>query len=133
MTIYSLGIDDDGEIYAMGFGRPRQAGRGVLVYKVTDAFYIPEGDYDEDGTVDNEDLLVWKSQFGMTQVHKGYGADGNRDGLVDAADYVIWRKHLGETGLGAGQISSLPEPSSLVMAALALVTIVGSMHRRRPC
>jgi len=63
------------------------------------------GDYDSNGTVEQADLISWRSSFGLTVV-TGASADGNRDGTVGAGDYVIWRKNLGLShGAGAGLIS----------------------------
>jgi hypothetical protein len=54
------------------------------------------GDYDNSGTVDQQDYAGWRQPFGLS-VSSYTGADGNGDGVVDAADYVVWRKHLGTT------------------------------------
>ena len=85
------------------------------------------GDYNQDMTVDHDDFLTWRAAFGTTRisVHDPPLADGNYDGIVDAADYVIWRKHVGQTGFGAGAGSTLsesnvPEPTTLLMVALAI-------------
>jgi hypothetical protein len=53
----------------------------------------PLGDYDGDGTVDDQDYDEWRENFGGTGP-----ADGNGNGVVDAADYVAWRKLFGNTG-----------------------------------
>jgi hypothetical protein len=129
MTLYSFGTDDDGELYAVGFKKSPAA---MVVYKFTDAYYIPEGDYDEDRTVENDDHLVWQTEFGTlpggSQVRRGYGADGNRDGLIDAADYVLFRKMLGQsTALAAP--SNVPEPATS-LAAIAVFVMAGVTIRR---
>ena len=51
----------------------------------------PAGDYNGDGSVDDDDYAVWRSSFGTAST----AADGNADGIVDAADYVIWRGNFG--------------------------------------
>jgi glucose/arabinose dehydrogenase len=125
MSLMSLGVDEDGELYAIGV---KTAVRSI-VYKFVDAYFLPEGDYNEDGTVDGDDFNTWRNAFGQT-VRIGLGADGNRDGVVDAADYVIWRKHLGETvGSAADRGAGLPEPSSMVTAIFALSIIAAGRHR----
>jgi hypothetical protein len=75
--------------------------------------------------------------------------DYNSDGKVDAADYVVWRKdpnaHGGDAGyttwrtnfnrpadgsaVGAGAVAAVPEPASLMLAAVAVSTC--SIRRRR--
>ena len=55
------------------------------------------GDYDGNGTVEQNDYDLWRSTFGSTII-AGTGADGNGNGTIDAADYVIWRKNLPPAG-----------------------------------
>ena len=57
------------------------------------SFYLP-GDFNLDGSVDPDDLFVWKATLGSTQQ---LNADGNWDGVVNIADYTVWRNHLGTT------------------------------------
>jgi glucose/arabinose dehydrogenase len=127
MTLLSLGVDADGELYAIGV---KTAVRSI-VYKFVDAYFLPEGDYNEDGTVENDDRAVWQSAFGTTpggtQVRFGYGADGNADGSIDAADYVLWRKMF-EHSAGSGGLSNVPEPS---MSLAAIVVFVAGVATRR--
>ncbi|QDU55036.1 CotH kinase family protein [Aeoliella mucimassa] len=61
-----------------------------------EAILLP-GDYDGNGTVEQADYLVWKTQFGQEVATPGTGADGNLDGVVSLADYTIWRDNLGAT------------------------------------
>jgi hypothetical protein len=106
----------------------------MVVYKFTDAYFIPEGDYDEDGTVENDDHAVWRSQFGTTpggtQVRFGYGADGNADGLIDAADYVIFRKMFGQS-TGSGGLANVPEPTTSLAAIVVLAAAGVATQRTR--
>ncbi len=77
------------------------------------------GDYDGDGSVTAADLLVWKSNFAST-TH--LAADGNHDGYVDASDYTVWRDALSQPSV-LGDVTATPEPSSVVLAVLALLVI----------
>jgi hypothetical protein len=65
------------------------------------------GDYDDNGTVEEADYLVWRASYGMS-VTPGWSADGNSDGLVNTTDYVIWRKNLGAS---SGAAQSILEPN----------------------
>jgi subtilisin family serine protease len=60
------------------------------------------GDYDQSGTVDHGDYVVWKTNFGTTNPL----ADGNGDGHVDAADYSVWRDNLGKSLPASGEGSA---------------------------
>ena len=62
------------------------------------------GDFNNDGTVDAADYVVWRK------------TDGTQAG------YNTWRTHFGQTagsGSGAGANAAVPEPSTLVMLILA--------------
>jgi len=65
------------------------------------------GDYNQDGTVDATDYVVWR---------KGLGTIYAQD------HYNIWRGNFGETlgsGSGASANATIPEPTTLVMLMLA--------------
>lgn len=59
----------------------------------SDPFETLAGDYNSDGSVDDEDYQAWVDAFGSND---GY-ADGNGDGTVDIADYTLWRDNYGKT------------------------------------
>lgn len=88
---------------------------------------VVQGDYNGDTVVDAQDYSAWKSAFGTT-VAAGTGADGNGNGVVDAADYTVWRDSFG-SGTGAGGLASVPEPSSTILVAVAM--LFGSTRLRR--
>jgi hypothetical protein len=58
-------------------------------------------------------------------------ADGNGDKVVDADDYGVWRSHFGDLLGGSGGASTgpaVPEPSGIAVACL---TAIGALVRRR--
>lgn len=77
----------------------------------------PPGDFDRDGEVTAEDYAVWKSAFGSTTE---LAADANKNNIVDAADYAVWRDRFA-TGAAAKSSTVVPEPSSIVAVAAALL------------
>jgi hypothetical protein len=74
------------------------------------------GDYNNNGSVDAGDYVVWRNTLGSKSER---AADGNNDKMIDAADYAIWRASFGRSFgssslLGGG--SPVPEPASIVLA-----------------
>jgi hypothetical protein len=73
------------------------------------------GDYNQNGTVDAADYVVWR---------KGLGTVYNQN------DYNVWRANFGATTAGAAAVAhsatgpAVPEPAS---AALLLFAVVGSL------
>jgi len=76
---------------------------------------VNDADFDGDGDVDGGDFLVWQ---------RGFGTTGN----FDAADLSLWEAQYGSgaTALSASASSStgVPEPSTMVLAGLLLVTMI---------
>ncbi|HEX2477427.1 MAG TPA: VCBS repeat-containing protein, partial [Lacipirellulaceae bacterium] len=54
------------------------------------------GDYNNNGSVDAADYVVWRHMQG-SNVAQYSGADGDGDGDVDGEDYNIWRGRFGTT------------------------------------
>jgi hypothetical protein len=91
------------------------------------------GDYNQNGTVDAADYVVWrKSVGGASLPNRGTGITGP----VGANDYNFWRARFGATsGAGAGVVAAgVPEPtslSSLVCCLLGFGALVNVTRRRR--
>ncbi|MGI9456791.1 MAG: dockerin type I domain-containing protein, partial [Aeoliella sp.] len=88
------------------------------------------GDFNGDGTVDEDDYAVWKSQYddSVTPTH---GADANGDGVVDADDFTAWRDTLGASGIATSanlELTLVPEPSSILLFVLGGLLL---LSRRR--
>jgi len=85
---------------------------------VLDVVEALPGDYNDDGTVDAADYVVWRK------------TDNSPSG------YNTWRMHFGETiGSGSGAADSanaaVPEPASLAMFVLAAAVAMPRRSRRR--
>jgi phospholipase/lecithinase/hemolysin len=88
------------------------------------ALFALPGDYNQNGTVDSADYVVYRRTLGsMTDLR----ADGNGDGTIDAGDYNVWRAHFGQAsgGMAFRMLAPMPEPPTCallvtwaVMAAL---------------
>jgi hypothetical protein len=93
-----------------------------------------QGDYNRDGVVDGGDYLVWRKTNGQTGVTPGSGADGDGDGSITVSDYNFWRARFGNSaGSGSGSLAdgAVPEPSTSLLALLAVVATVAIGRDRR--
>jgi glucose/arabinose dehydrogenase len=114
-VLTSFAVDDDGELYALGY-----RDYATVIYKITDAYFLPEGDYNEDGVVDAADYVVWRDSLGSNTDLRANGDDtGTSQGVIDAADYAVWKSHFGET-IASNQANAMtvPGPSSLRLIGL---------------
>ncbi len=89
-----------------------------------------DADFDQDGDVDGSDFLAWQRGFGSgTTLAEG---DANGDGNVDELDLVAWESQFGQSNLTAQQAAtSIPEPSSLLLAIGFLVVIPSRLRSAR--
>ncbi len=88
---------------------------------------ITLGDYNDDGIVDAADYVVWRNNFGTTNVI----ANDSTPGSVDIDDYNRWKANYGNVGSGAltASVNVVPEPHSVVLSLL--FTVVGATAIRR--
>ena len=101
---------------------------GFRTYVLASPAGVP-GDYNNDGTVDAADYVLWRK--GGLLVN-----EVDTPGTVNGADYTAWRARFGKPGgAGAGVIvnAAVPEPATcvlLVIAAAVLVTSASGPHRK---
>ena len=103
---------------------------GDVITGVVEYFSAPDlsnADFDADGDVDGADFLRWQRGFGTGTTLAQGNADG--DGDVDAADLAIWKTQFGSTGLATGTAASVPEPTAIGLASLAM-GLIASLRRR---
>ncbi|HMP08260.1 MAG TPA: chondroitinase-B domain-containing protein, partial [Lacipirellulaceae bacterium] len=82
---------------------------GSLTAAELDALFAPQllaGDFNQDGFVDDQDLLAWTAGYGMTQASLADG-DANGDRNVDEADLAGIRAELGTLLVGRSVRSGL--------------------------
>lgn len=74
---------------------------------VATTFTVPQlaGDYNQDGSVDRNDYLVWRNAYGSDS---DLSADGNENGVVDAGDYTVWRDALAQQPIVVTPASASP-------------------------
>jgi len=74
------------------------------------------GDFNDDGTVDAADYVVWRKHNGTTTVLP----NDNTPGIVSPADYDDWVANFGMMSGGGAGVTAVPEPASLSAALLLM-------------
>lgn len=75
-----------------------------------------EGDFDNDGDVDDQDLLTWEMNVGTSGGAGRSQGDADDDFDVDGADFLRWQRQF--TGSTASSAAAVPEPTSWSLLAL---------------
>ncbi|MBN2292170.1 MAG: PEP-CTERM sorting domain-containing protein [Pirellulales bacterium] len=90
-------------------------------------------DFNDDGNVDHEDLEIWEQGFG-TQQGPMFG-DADLDGDTDGYDFLIWQVQYRVPGGSVGTITTVPEPTSIVLlfTLIALILALCRMRRSDGC
>jgi hypothetical protein len=106
-----------------------------LVLRVTDIIAIG-GDFDGNGIVDANDLLVWQANFGITMGANPAQGDANGDGAVNIQDYYIWLDQVGGAPMPVpgglvGGANAVPEPATVLLTLCGLGVAAGVLRRRR--
>jgi hypothetical protein len=101
-------------------------GASFVVESIVTAGPPIPGDFNQDGSVNDSDFILWQ-RFRGINTRNGLkfaiaSADGNADGIVDMADYIVWRKYAGLAASAASQVT--PEPGSLWLLAVAVLAAV---------
>jgi hypothetical protein len=86
------------------------------------------GDYNDNGTVDAADYVVWRENLGSTNTIP----NDDTPGSVLAVDYDRWRANFGMSSAGGASLSAVPTPEPTTLAgALLLATLCLSKRRLR--
>jgi hypothetical protein len=129
---------DDGKTvhvrtYSPFLGLARTDPANDYYIEVTQLNFQP-ADFNHDGSVDVDDLSVWKSNFGAAAASSATG-DADGDHLVTGADFLAWQRQLGLPAAAASG-AAIPEPAAAALALAAAVATAGTRaltpSRRRP-
>jgi hypothetical protein len=84
------------------------------------------GDYNNDGTVNAADYVLWRKGGSLANEVADVGT-------ISAADYAEWRARFGNPSLGSGASiggGAVPEPSSIWMLSVGAIIWKGCARRR---
>lgn len=82
------------------------------------------GDFDADGDVDGADYIVWQTHNPTPSGATPATGDADGDGIVNGADFAIWQANF--PTIPGQAVATVPEPSPLLMMALAVVAALVS-------
>ncbi|MEX2172253.1 MAG: hypothetical protein WD851_23235 [Pirellulales bacterium] len=106
-----------GYAYESELGMPIMAG---------DTGPVLVGDYNGDGAISAADYTIWRDTLGSTTDLR---ADGNLNTMIDQGDYSVWAAKFGTAG--SGLAAAVPEPGSIVLAALTGLAILAAYAVRK--
>ena len=103
----------------------RQTDRHELEHRSGHPLLANQGDFDGDGDIDGNDLLIWQNNFPRTDgAAISFIGDATGDGNVDGDDFLIWQNSFPYPAV----LSKTPEPASLGLLALGALLM---LRRRR--
>lgn len=82
-------------------------------------------DFDHDGDVDADDLVIWQEAYGSNSL-----GDADGDGDSDGRDFLVWQRSFG-AGAGASASLSVPEPQAIMQVASLLLALGWGKRRLR--
>ena len=109
---------------------------------ITSATPNPNGDYNNNGTVDAADYPVWRNALGQSVTLP----NDSTPGTVTQADYDVWKANFGLAGGPTGPstlingfvryvtsatAAAVPEPSTVLMVGIGLASLAMGGSRKR--
>lgn len=81
-----------------------------------------DADFNGDTFVDDLDLGLWQTNYGLTGTASPGQGDANGDKTVDGTDFLIWQRQA--EGGGGPESLPVPEPTTAVLFGMALASTV---------
>ncbi len=101
--------------------------------RATSTFWVAlsgiAGDFNQDGMVSAADLPIFKAHNGMASGATAATGDADANGRVDGNDFLVWQRNQGTRPPSSG-VTAVPEPASVVIAAVALGGVLCWKQRR---
>ncbi len=94
-----------------------------------DQMFAP-GDFNEDGFIDGNDLMVWQTGYGTLSGATHLDGDADEDGDVDGADFLVWQRGYTGSASLASQTVAVPEGSGMTLCLGGLL-VTGVCTRSR--
>ena len=99
-----------------------------LVYSAPTVAPANNSDFNDDGTVDGADFVIWQKGLGLTGQTGKTNGNANADAVVDAADLLVWTTKFGGPPAVAA-VGAVPEPALAIWLAAVGAAIVAGRRR----
>ena len=100
-------------------------GENVKIDYVVVAQALLAADFNEDNSVDSDDLAIWQASLGLTA-----NGDTDDDQDTDGADLLTWQRQYTGSLTATSNSTSVPEPASWLLLGMACCGL-GIFFRRR--
>jgi endoglucanase len=113
-------------------GLPTQTDRpamAVMQQHLASQTPMAAGDYNQDGTVDAADYVVWRATRG--DAGTDLPADGNDNNIIDDGDYDVWRSNFGQSESSASNSLAVPEPAVWAVVIVGVALLLAHRHQWR--
>jgi Concanavalin A-like lectin/glucanases superfamily len=91
---------------------------------------VIDADFDNSGTVDGRDLLLWQRNLGTNAGATNGQGDSDGNGAVNAADLANWKARFGGPSAVAAA-GAIPEPAAAVLIATSALAVFWGRPMRR--
>jgi hypothetical protein len=85
-------------------------------------------DFNGDGIVDGQDLLIWQANYPTATGATGAIGDSDGDGDVDGRDFLEWQAHNGGPPAMVAA-TMVPEPATWLLLACGWMLLTGTLYR----
>lgn len=109
---------------------PPSAPQSLLraAYEANQQLATSDGDFNADGRVDGDDLLIWSLGYGSASTPLPLAGDATGDGQIDGADFLVWQRDV--RAAATARVVAEPAPAALVVAACVPLTVRGARAKR---
>ena len=80
-------------------------------------------DFNSDGVVNETDLGLWQTGFGMQGSARASDGDANGDGIVDGSDYLVWQRQFGNSVFSTSFAVQVPEAGTWQLMIIGVFTL----------
>ncbi len=95
-------------------------------FETSPVIVYADGDFNEDGSVDSDDLADWQTGYGTLSAADHGDGDADEDGDVDGRDFLIWQQQYAPSLTALSTTIAVPEPHTFSLLLFILTALLGS-------